>query len=161
MALTQRFLDSADGVLWLSSSTSPGQVQELDELARELRRSKPLLPVVTRSDFIEEDEVDGAIVKCLRNKTGPNRALQEADVYERAKEKLLSLGVAPQLLSAPLSVSVHVARAQGKRMQPWPTQALSGSMVRCWTSPGPRLPTNSASRLRCCCTIYRSMCWAN
>lgn len=114
VALTQRFLDSADGVLWLSSSTSPGQVQELDELARELRRSKPLLPVVTRSDFIEEDEVDGAIVKCLRNKTGPNRALQEADVYERAKEKLLSLGVAPQLLSAPLSVSVHVARAQGE-----------------------------------------------
>ncbi|AUT46357.1 dynamin family protein [Achromobacter sp. AONIH1] len=111
-ALTQRFLDSADGVLWLSSSTSPGQVQELDELARELRRSKPLLPVVTRSDFIEEDEVDGAIVKCLRNKTGANRALQEADVYERAKEKLLSLGVAPQLLRAPVSVSVHVAREQ-------------------------------------------------
>jgi hypothetical protein len=32
-ALTQRFTDSADGVLWLTSSTSPGQVQELDELA--------------------------------------------------------------------------------------------------------------------------------
>lgn len=111
-ALTQRFLDSADGVLWLSSSTSPGQVQELDELARELRRSKPLLPVVTRSDFIEEDEVDGAIVKRLRNKTGPNRALQEADVHERAKEKLLALQVPPQLLRAPVSVSVHVAREQ-------------------------------------------------
>ena len=109
-ALTQRFLDSADGVLWLSSSTSPGQVQELDDLARELRRSKPLLPVVTRSDFIEEDEVAGAIVKFLRNKTGRNRALQEADVYERAQEKLLALGVPPQLLRAPVSVSVHVAR---------------------------------------------------
>lgn len=111
-ALTQRFLDSADGVLWLSSSTSPGQVQELDELARELRRSKPLLPVVTRSDLIEEDEVEGAIVKCLCNKTESNRALQEADVYERAQEKLLSLGVASQLLRSPVSVSVHMAREQ-------------------------------------------------
>ncbi|MFX6899715.1 hypothetical protein ABTH92_21315, partial [Acinetobacter baumannii] len=68
-ALTQRFLDSADAVLWLTSSTSPGQVQELDELARELRRGKPLLPVLTRSDVIDEDEVDGRIVKCLRNKS--------------------------------------------------------------------------------------------
>ena len=50
-------------MLWLTSSTSPGQVQELDELARELHRGKPLLPVVTRSDVIEEDEVDGEIVK--------------------------------------------------------------------------------------------------
>ncbi|WP_250530521.1 dynamin family protein, partial [Caballeronia sp. ATUFL_F1_KS4A] len=51
--LTQRFTDSADGVLWLTSSTSPGQVQELDELGRELHRNKPLLPVVTRSDVYE------------------------------------------------------------------------------------------------------------
>ena len=59
--MTQRFTDSADGVLWLTSSTSPGQVQELDELGRELHRNKPLLPVVTRSDVYEEDEIDGEI----------------------------------------------------------------------------------------------------
>ncbi|MBB5407020.1 hypothetical protein HDG34_000943 [Paraburkholderia sp. HC6.4b] len=76
-ALTRRFTDSADGVLWLTSSTSPGQVQELDELGRELHRNKPLLPVVTRSDEYEEDEVDGELVKCLCNKSAPRRALQE------------------------------------------------------------------------------------
>lgn len=113
-ALTQRFLDSADAVLWLTSSTSPGQVQELDELARELRRNKPLLPVVTRSDCIEEDEVDGEITKLLRNKTAANRALQEADVQARAADKLRSLGVPADLLRAPVSVSVRMAQAAGQ-----------------------------------------------
>ncbi|UIN22674.1 dynamin family protein [Herbaspirillum frisingense] len=112
-ALTQRFLDSADAVLWLTSSTSPGQVQELDELARELRRGKPLLPVVTRSDVIDEDEVDGQIVKCLRNKSDANRADQEADVGHRAADKLHALGVAAAQLKPAVSVSAYVARSTG------------------------------------------------
>jgi GTPase SAR1 family protein len=113
-ALTQRFLDSADAVLWLTSSTSPGQVQELDELARELRRGKPLLPVVTRSDCIEEDEVNGAIVKQLRNKSAANRALQEEDVQARARDKLAAMGIDRGQLKPPVSLSVHVAMANGQ-----------------------------------------------
>ncbi|QIL74245.1 hypothetical protein G7048_27645 (plasmid) [Diaphorobacter sp. HDW4B] len=109
-ALTQRFLDSADAVLWLTSSTSPGQVQELDDLAQELRRNKPLLPIITRSDFLEEDEIDGEIQSVLRNKTPDNRALQEADVQARTSERLQSLGLNPALQKPPLSVSAHVAR---------------------------------------------------
>lgn len=116
-ALTQRFLDSADAVLWLTSSTSPGQVQELDELARELHRGKPLLPIVTRSDFIDEDEVDGEIVKCLCNKSAANRALQESDVTARATDKLVMLGVDIQQLKTPVSVSAYVARTNGNSQQ--------------------------------------------
>jgi predicted GTPase len=112
-ALTQRFTDSADGVLWLTSSASPGQVQELDELTRELHRAKPLLPVVTRSDLYEEDEIDGALVKFLRNKTAQNRALQEDDVAARASEKLAAMRVDVAQLVPPVSISVHMARAQG------------------------------------------------
>lgn len=112
-ALTQRFLESADGVLWLTSSTSPGQVQELDELARELRRGKVLLPIVTRSDCIEEDELDGVIVKCLRNKSAANRAVQEHDVQARAGDKLRLLGVDVSQLKVPVSVSVHMAKTGG------------------------------------------------
>ena len=78
--LTQQFLESADGILWLSSSTSPGQVQELQELAQELRRRKPLLPVITRSDFLDEVFVDNDFKKMLCNKTPVNRAIQEEDV---------------------------------------------------------------------------------
>jgi predicted GTPase len=113
-ALTKRFTDSADAVLWLTSSTSPGQVQELDELGSELHRNKPLLPVVTRSDMYEEDEVDGEIVKYLRNKTVQNRAQQEADVETRAREKLVAMGVDAALLKTPVSVSSHAAREQGQ-----------------------------------------------
>lgn len=113
-ALTRRFTDSADGMLWLTSSSSPGQVQELDELARELRRGKPLLPVLTRSDLYEEDEVDGEIVKLLCNKTADNRALQEADVAVRTRDKLRIMGVDEGLLNAPVSVSVYAARQQGQ-----------------------------------------------
>ncbi|SMG42952.1 50S ribosome-binding GTPase [Paraburkholderia susongensis] len=111
-ALTQRFIDSADAVIWLTSSTSPGQVQELDELGRELHRNKPLLPVVTRSDMYEEDEVDGEIVKLLCNKTVQGRAQQEADVEARAKEKLVAMGVDAALLKRPVSISAYMAREQ-------------------------------------------------
>ncbi|MBH1965650.1 MAG: 50S ribosome-binding GTPase [Comamonadaceae bacterium] len=112
--LTQNFTDSADAVLWLTSSTSPGQVQELGELSRELHRHKPLLPVITRSDVIEEDEVDGEIVKLLRSKTPANRQLQETDVQVRALDKLRQMGVSTSLLKQPVSVSAHVAREQGE-----------------------------------------------
>ncbi|WP_052007403.1 dynamin family protein [Burkholderia paludis] len=112
-SLTRRFIESADGLLWLTNSTSPGQVQELDELNRELRRRKPLLPVVTRSDFFDEDEVDGKILKVLRNKSAEDRALQEADVEVRAREKLVAMGVDAGLLEPPVSISAYLARHDG------------------------------------------------
>ncbi|NLZ11722.1 MAG: hypothetical protein GX086_10370 [Alcaligenaceae bacterium] len=111
--LTKRFIESADGLLWLSSSASPGQTQELEELSTELRRGKPLLPVLTRSDVFEEDEVDGEIQKLLRNKTPENRALQENDVCDRASAKLEAMGLDASILAAPVSISTHMARTEG------------------------------------------------
>jgi GTPase SAR1 family protein len=116
-ALTQRFIDSADGVLWLSSSTSPGQVQELHSLARELKRHKPLFPIVTRSDQVEEDEVDGEICTVLCNKHPMQRAVQEADVHARAEDKLREMAVDVQLLKQPVSVSTQMARQGGMDQQ--------------------------------------------
>lgn len=111
--LTKRFTDSADGMLWLTSSSSPGQVQELEEVSRELHRQKSLLPIITRSDFIEEDELNGEIIKCLRNKSADNRALQESDIKERTYEKLEQMAVSPHLLKEPVSISVYAAKEQG------------------------------------------------
>ena len=116
-ALTQRFTECADAVLWLTSSTSPGQVQELDDLSRELRRGKPLLPIITRSDVIEEDEAEGEIVKRLRNKNPANRLLQESDVRKRGLAKLHQMGVEECWLKTPVSVSVHMAREAGESAQ--------------------------------------------
>jgi len=110
-ALTRQFLESADGMLWLSSSTSPGQVQELDTLAQELRRRKPLLPVITRSDFIDEDIVGDEIIKVVCNKTTENRQLQEQDLRARAVEKLTELEVDPAVLAPAVSVSVYAVKS--------------------------------------------------
>lgn len=86
--LTQRFLDSADAVLWLTPSTSPGQVQELNDLKMELEKGKPLLPVITRSDTVEEDWNDEAqdIISIYADKSSENRTLQEKDVKQRLSE---------------------------------------------------------------------------
>jgi hypothetical protein len=146
-------------VLWLTSSTSPGQVQELDELARELRRGKPLLPVLTRSDVIDEDEVDGQIVKCLRNKSDANRADQEADVRARAADKLQALGVALHQLKAPVSISAYVARTAGadaEAMRGAGFERLYAALSTCWHRPWPIV---IASRPKCCCIICRRMYW--
>jgi hypothetical protein len=110
--LTQQFLESTDALLWLSSSSAPGQVQELGDLLVELRRNKPLLPVITRSDRIEEDEIDDEIVKVLCNKTADNRQLQEEDVMTRAAQALNHWGLSRDLLKPALSLSVHMARSQ-------------------------------------------------
>ncbi|MCR4532508.1 dynamin family protein [Acinetobacter venetianus] len=108
--LTQRFLDSADGVLWLSSSSSPGQVKELAALGQELRRHKPLLPVITRSDYFEEDEVNGEICQVLCNKNAEQRDLQENDVHTRATDQLIEMHVDPSLLQFPISTSSQMLK---------------------------------------------------
>ncbi len=102
--LTRRFTDSADAVLWLTPSTSPGQVQELDDLRDELKSRKPLLPVITLSDVREEDcDDEGNPVSVLVNKTPENRKEQEDDVYRRAIEK-----IGTQIeVRHPFSISVH------------------------------------------------------
>ncbi|AOA57911.1 GTPase [Acinetobacter larvae] len=124
-ALTQLFMDSADGVLWLSSSSSPGQVQELEALAQELGRYKPVLPVITRSDQIEEDEIDGAIHTVLCNKSPTQRALQQQDVEQRSKQKLAAMGVDVQLLRPAVSISAQMLRQEGFSPQAMLSSGLS------------------------------------
>lgn len=106
--LTRRFTDSADAVLWLTPSTSPGQVQELDDLRIELKSQKPLQPVLTRSDETWEDvDEHDELVQTLINKSPEKRTMQEEDVAQRAAEKLASEGDSKTLLKAPVSISVH------------------------------------------------------
>jgi len=108
--LTKKYLDSADAIIWLTSSGSPGQVQELEELAKEMRKEKPILPVITKSDDYDEDEdEDGKIIKILKAKDSNTRQLQEQDVKKRAEEVLTQLSSNAKLLQ-PISISAQCAK---------------------------------------------------
>ena len=107
--LAERFTEAADVVLWLSSSAAPGTVTELDQLKEEIKRQRPLLPVITQSDYLDEDiDENENIVSRLCNKSDDDRREQEQDVACRAKEKLGKKG--SKLLIAPVSISVHAAQ---------------------------------------------------
>ena len=110
--LTKQFVDSADAVLWLTPSSSPGQVQELDELKYELEKGKPLLPVITRSDETEEDwdEVAQDIIAVVKDKTPDNRKLKEEDVYGRLEQKQKSEGAIKETRK-PISISVYTFKS--------------------------------------------------
>lgn len=109
--LTKKYLDSADAIIWLTSSGSPGQVQELEELAKELRKEKPILPVITKSDKYEEDWCDETdkLIKILKPKDKNNRKAQEQDVKKRAKEVLEKSNSKSTLLD-PISISAQCAK---------------------------------------------------
>lgn len=106
-ALARQFLDAADGMLWLSNSISPGQVEELQVLKEELKAGKPLLPVITQSDIAEEDEDENEnIIHVLQPKADKDRQDQEQDVRARANEFLQQVE-SPAELRNPVSISVH------------------------------------------------------
>ena len=109
--LTKLFTDSADAVLWLTPSTSPGQVQELRDLTEELNRKKPLLPVITKSDYPDEDwcEATERITREWRNKTAENRKAQEDDVLSRTRQLGLKGEIRPVI-----SISVLVYEKGGR-----------------------------------------------
>jgi len=111
-ALARRFTEAGDAILWLTHSASPGQVQELEALTAELEKGRPLIPVITASDRLEEDiDADGEIVRSRQNKPSKDRQAQEEDVHARACEKLGSALF--MHLRRPISISVAACQAHG------------------------------------------------
>ncbi|MGL5290732.1 MAG: dynamin family protein [Vibrionaceae bacterium] len=106
--LTRRYTDSADAILWLTPSSSPGQVQELHDLKLELEKKKPLQPIITKSDVLIEDYCEDTqrFIQKVKNKLFDVRQLQEADVHSR----VIALGNVDNLKEA-VSVSVHAYKA--------------------------------------------------
>lgn len=109
-ALAKDFTDSADLILWLTWSGSPGQVQELTSLQSELEKKKVLIPVITKSDRFDEDEVDGELVKVLTMKEESVMADQQEDVHSRTLTLFKEKGFPSDLLRPSCSVSVYYAK---------------------------------------------------
>lgn len=106
--VTYRYIDSADAVLWLTPSISPGQVQELNELKFELEKGKPLLPIITRSDWVDEDESKETqeLISIVKDKSVENRKLQEEDVVKRLSE-FKDIKFEKGKVKEPISISVY------------------------------------------------------
>lgn len=111
-ALTKEFVDCTDAILWLTPSSSPGQTQELDELREELSKSKPLLPIITASDILEEDEDDdGELIQFYINKSDHARQAQEEDVQARLNQYAQARNQSIlSVLKKPISISVYMYR---------------------------------------------------
>ena len=124
---TKLFTDSADAVLWLSPSSSPGQVQELRDLTEELTRKKPLLPVITKSDVRVEDwcETTGCITAEVRNKGSDVRKEQQDDVLSRTRQLGLTVEIRPVI-----SISV-LAYEKGGRSDDARSEAGLGMLYEC------------------------------
>ncbi|MGU5545193.1 hypothetical protein ACV1CV_12525 [Aeromonas veronii] len=108
--LAQRFTDSADALIWVTPSTNPGLIHELDALAAELTLGKPLLPVISRSDTLQEQcDSSGKLVRTLVAKSTERRRLQEEDISRRTRDYLSHLRKEVPLRN-PVSLSVACAK---------------------------------------------------
>lgn len=105
--LAKKYVDYADLILFVVSSSSPGQADEIVELERLMRKEKPVLVVITKSDKTIKDEIDGQLVTILMPKDEETRKTQERYVQEVISKKGITSYLKNQTY---LSVSVRVAK---------------------------------------------------
>ncbi|SFJ56892.1 dynamin family protein [Brevibacillus centrosporus] len=75
--LAKKYVNYADLILFVVSSSSPGKADEIAELERLTQKEKQLLVAITKSDLIESDVVDGKEVKRVVPKSIHDRQAQE------------------------------------------------------------------------------------
>lgn len=106
--LARKIIDKASFVIFPTSSDSPLQqdeIAQIKELVKELR--KKLSIFITKSDNVEEDEVDGKIVATLVNKSEQNRQAQNQDVRTRLEQEV---DLNKNLLGEVISFSTKAAK---------------------------------------------------
>ncbi|GAB3129880.1 GTPase [Novispirillum itersonii] len=111
--LTKRYTDAADGLMWLTGSNSPGQVEELKALSEELQMSKPVQPVITKSDTRAWKKVDGQMVSSIANKSDDNRREQEEYVNDATLKALAGEKISVEKPPAAISLSAMMAQEEG------------------------------------------------
>lgn len=92
--LAKKYVDYADLVLFVMSSSSVAKYDEYVELSRLINKKKPLLAIINKSDKKEKDEVDGKIVTKFVPKTDKDRKAQEGYVkslFEERKKDLVHI----------------------------------------------------------------------
>lgn len=84
--LAQEYIQFADLVVYLTPSSSPFKSDEREMLGNLFRMGKPVILTITKSDIVDEDEVDGRIVYKRLPKSAGDRQAQERYVTEQERE---------------------------------------------------------------------------
>lgn len=74
--LAENYADCADLVIFLSSSTSPGRKTDISSIGQFLKKETAIMVLITSSDFLDDDEVDGELVTRWLMKPDVDRAEQ-------------------------------------------------------------------------------------
>lgn len=113
--LAKEYIQFADLVVYLTPSSSPFKADEREMLGELFRMGKPVILAITKSDEVEEDEIDGNVVYVKKAKSAHNRQAQENYVTEQAKQ---ISGNGNLENSHILSLSVMLAREAAAQQDP-------------------------------------------
>jgi tRNA U34 5-carboxymethylaminomethyl modifying GTPase MnmE/TrmE len=105
--LAKDYIQSADYIIYPTSSDSPLQNDEIESLKELFAQNKKVSIFITKSDSVEEDEVDDEIVKVTVNKSSENRKKQENYVKDEINKIVKDKS---SLLGDIFSISTKTAR---------------------------------------------------
>ena len=92
-ALTKRYIEEADFVLYPTGSDAPMKGKEIEEISQLLHMQKPIHIVITKSDKAERKKIDGSIKTIIVNESEVNRDNQQKDVKKRLEKDLDNKGL--------------------------------------------------------------------
>jgi len=112
--LAKEYIQSADYIIYPTSSDSPLQADEISQLQELFKQNKKVTICITKSDKFERRKdtngnyikQDGKIAKFLVNKSFDDRSKQESYV----KEEIAKINTNQSLLGDILSMSAHTAK---------------------------------------------------
>lgn len=85
--LAKKYVDYADLVIFVTTSSSPAKNDEVQELQKLFQKKKPVLILINKSDTYDIDEENGEIVKKLVPKSKTDRKKQENYVKQLFQEE--------------------------------------------------------------------------
>lgn len=105
--LAQKYIAAADLVLFFANADSPARDSNLQEICTLLNKAgKAMIVVLTRSDYVEEDEINGELVKELKPTSPAGRLEQEKNMTDEIAKFNKGRG---EIMSEIFSVSKKVA----------------------------------------------------
>lgn len=115
--LAEKHIGAADYIIFPTSSQSPMQNDEIEQLKKltQLGKSENIRIIITKSDTTEEDEdSNGNIIEIPINKSKENREGQERDVAKRLREAIPNHTIHSDIISLSV-ISAKMGLEQNNR----------------------------------------------